>query len=82
VLNLSHNQIGEEGVKALAQNTSWISLRLLCLVSNKIGTEGAKVLPESTFWTHLKQLHLWEDSDVGMLLKQEMTCKRKDIEIF
>ena len=44
-LNLCNNNIGDEGAKAVAANTT---LTFLNLCSNKIGVEGAKALAANT----------------------------------
>lgn len=78
ILNLSQKRIDAEGVRALAQNTSWINLSQLNLSSNKIGAEGAKTLAQNTSWVNLSHLDLsWNGigAEEAKLLRQNKTWK-------
>ena len=56
---ISTKKVGTEGAKALAGNTSWITLQFLCLNHNNIDAEGA------TSWINLSDLHL-SKNNVGV----------------
>jgi hypothetical protein len=55
-LNLGYNSIGNEGARALAQNTTLIKLHL---GSNHVGDEGARALAQNTTLTWL---NLWDNT--------------------
>jgi len=57
-LDLFNREIGEEGVKVLAKNTSWKQLLELDLSQNNIGIEGSKSLARNSSWSSLSKLDL------------------------
>jgi len=79
VLNLSWHSIGDEGVKVLAQNTSWSNLSELNLARNEIDTEGAMALAQNTSWTNLSELNLARneiDTEGAMALAQNTSWSK------
>jgi len=51
-------RMNERHTKVLAQNTSWINLKVLDLAKSNIGEEGARELAQNTSWINLSELNL------------------------
>ena len=57
-LDLSQNNIGDEGAISIAGNDLWINLTALNLSSNSIGTKGIAALITNKTWNCLQNLEL------------------------
>lgn len=57
-LDLSQNDIGDEGVKAIAESPVFSNLRQLNLKSNQITDQGAEYLANSSILENLRSLQL------------------------
>ena len=57
-LDLSGNDIGEEGGKAIGNNITWANLEELILISTEIGDETAKAIANNQKFQKLKKLQL------------------------
>ena len=64
-LDLTHNDIGDEGAKALAESETLSRLTTLNLGDNDIGEEGVKALAEPKTLSRLTTLHL-SINDIGV----------------
>ena len=70
-LRLCSQEIGNEEVKILAKNASWVNLSVLDLSHNKIDGEGVKELAQNTSWINLLELNL-SFNNVGVEGIQEL----------
>ena len=57
-LDLTQNDIGDEGVKAIAESEIFSNLRTLNLKSNRIGDDGAGYLANSKTLKNLRSMQL------------------------
>ena len=57
-LNLSSNQIGDEGATAIAANKWWTNLKYLYLINNLIGYKEGIALGRNVSWNSLEMIEL------------------------
>jgi serine/threonine protein kinase len=69
LLDLTNKQIGDEGVKALADSPRLANLSVLILSGNQISDEGAAALAGSSHIMNLSRLVLWDNriGDEGVM---------------
>ena len=57
-LDLSRNSIGNEGVKSIAEGSSWIDLEVQILNNIEIDSLGVEFLVSNESWKNLQELYL------------------------